>query len=86
MLKQLILKAINNIMVIDKKVGRIYKFFILQTNFFSLKFVGILFVGTAFVRTPFAVSVISLHIVTESSTMLPAHLSFSQLHVVGFQI
>ena len=45
--------------------------------FFSLKFVVNVFISS---------SIISLHVITESSITLVKYLPFSQLHVAGFQI
>ena len=72
-------------MAFNKKASKIYKFFLLKTTFFWLKFVGILFVGKIFVRIYFVISIIPSRI-TELSTILPKYLLFSQLHVAGFQI
>ena len=68
------LTAINNAIVI-KKTSEIWKFFVLQVTFFSLKFVGNVFVS----------SIISSHIITVSSVVLPKYLLFLQLQVAGFQ-
>ena len=67
-------------MVVNKKVSKIKKFFVLQFTFFSLKFVGTVFVGIVFVS-----SIIPSHVITESSIKLAKYFPFSQLHVAGFQ-
>ena len=41
--QKLILTATNNVIVINKNAGKIYKFCVLQVAFFSLKFVIIIF-------------------------------------------
>ena len=43
-----ILTAINNAIEINKNASKIYKFCVLQINFFSLKFVGIVFVPLSY--------------------------------------
>ena len=63
-------------MVINKKASKIYKFFVSQVTFLSLKFIV----------TVFVVSIISSHLTTEWSIILPKDLPFLQLHVAGFQI
>ena len=57
---RVILTAIKHAMVISKKASKIYKFFVLQVTFFSLKLVGKVFVSF----------IISSHVITESSTIL----------------
>ena len=64
----------NNAMVFNKKASR--KFLFHRLFFFSLHFVITVFVS----------SVISSHVITESSIMLAKYLPFSQLRVAGFQI
>ena len=59
-----------------KKVSKIYKLFVIQVTFFSLKFVGMVFV----------VSIISSHVITESSIILAKYLPFLHLSVAEFQI
>ena len=83
-MKQQILTAISNVAVINKRASKIWKFFILQITFFSSKFVGIVFAGTVFVIVHFVVSIILLHVTTESSIMLFAYLPLLQPHVAGF--
>ena len=63
-------------MVINKKASKIYKFCVLQVIFFSLEFVGTVFVS----------SLISSHLITESSIILAEYFPFSQLHAAEFQI
>ena len=74
MKQQQILTAIKNVTIINKKAIEIKKL------------VEVLFVGTVFVETIFIVSIVSSHITTESSIMLPKYLPFLQLHGVGFKI
>ena len=64
-------------MVINKNASEIKKFFVLHIALFSLKFVV-----TAFVSS----SIISLHVITESSTKLAKYFPFLQLYVPGCQI
>ena len=89
-------------MAIRKKVRKISKFSILQATVFLKKFfgtvfvgvvfAGVFFVGTVFVGTDFAgtvlvTSIISAHVFTESTIILPPkYLPFSQVDVPGFQI
>ena len=63
-------------MVINKKVSKIWNFFILQVTFSSLKFFG----------TVFIVFIILSHIIFESSIILTKYLPFLQLDVEGFKI
>ena len=63
-------------MLINKKRQVKQKNFRFTENFFSLKLVRIAFAGTVFVRTVFVVSLISSHLIIESSTILPKYLSF----------
>ena len=58
-------------MLINKKRQVKQKIFRFTENFFSLKLVRIAFAGTVFV-----VSLISSHLIIESSTILPKYLSF----------
>ena len=51
----------------------------LQVAFFSLKFVKIVFVSSSYD------SIISSHVVTESSVILGKSFPLSRLHVAGFQ-
>ena len=62
-------------MIINKMASKMWKFFILQAAFVSLKFIGIVFVG----------SIISSHVTTESSIIPPKYSSFSQVYVLEFQ-
>ena len=55
-------------MVINEKVSNIKKIFVLQDTFFWLKFVGTVFVGNVYL--------ISSHVITELSIILPKYLSF----------
>ena len=50
----------------------------------SLKFVGTVFVSSLYDLA--SASIISSHIITELLKILAKYLSFSQLHVSGFQI
>ena len=59
-------------MAIDENVSKIKKF------------VKVHFVGTVFAGTAFVLSIISLHITTESSIMLATYVPFLELHVAGF--
>ena len=63
-------------MVINKNASKIHRNFVFYSLLFSLKFMG-----TAFVS-----SIISSHVITESSTVLAKYLPFSQLRIAGFQI
>ena len=63
-------------MVIFKIMSKVYKFFVLQVTFISLKFA----------QTVFVSSIILSHVITELSIKLHTYLLFSQLHVSGFQI
>ena len=64
-----------------KKASKIYKYCVLQ--FFLLwKFVRI--VSSLFELTSW--TLISSHLITELSIKLTKYLTFSQLHVAGFQI
>ena len=47
---------------------------------------NIAFVSLKFVITVFISSLISLHVITESSIILAKYLPFLQLHVAGFQM
>ena len=49
-------------------------------------FFWILFVGIDFVEVLFVSSIISSNVIIELSIILPKYLSFSQLHVAGFQV
>ena len=69
----LTLIAINNVMVINKKDNKRYKF------------VKVNFVRKVFVEVFFVVSLVSPHITTESSIIYPTYLPFLQLHVERFQ-
>ena len=64
------LTAINNAMVINKNVSKFL----------------VLFAGTVFVKVVFVLSIISLHVTTESSIILPKYLPCLELHFAGFQI
>ena len=66
-------------MVINKKVSKISKF--VKVVFVGTDFVKVLSVGTVFVA-----SVISSHVMIETSMILPSYLSFLHPHVAGFQI
>ena len=57
---RVILTVIKNAMVISKKASKTCTFFVLQVTFFLLKLVGTLFVS----------SIISSHVITESSIIL----------------
>ena len=57
---RVILTVIKNAMVISKKAIKTCTFFVLQVTFFLLKLVGTLFVS----------SIISSHVITESSIIL----------------
>ena len=63
-----------NAKVINEKDSRMYKF------------VKVDFVRTVFVEVLSVVSIIPLHITTESPIIYPTYLPHSQLHVAGFQI
>ena len=63
-------------MVINKRVSKIYKFLVLLVMFTSLKFSG----------TVFVTSIVSSHIIAESSIILAKYLPFPQVHGAGFQI
>ena len=63
-------------MVTNKKFTKIGKLYVLQVNYFSLKFV----------ETVFVFCIISSQEMTESSIMLAKYLPFLQLHVTVFQI
>ena len=72
-------------MVINKKKQVIYRLFLFfRLHFFSLKFVGTVFVSSSH-DLDFA-SIISLQVITELSMILAKCLSYSQLHVAGFQM
>ena len=73
------LTAINNAIVIIKNASKIQTFCILQVVFFSLKFVGIVFVSLLHD------SVISSHLIAESSIIVAKYFPFLQLDVVVFQ-
>ena len=70
------LTAINNVTVITKSASKIKKFRVLQVSLFSLKFVEIVFVS----------SIISAHIITESSIILAKYSPFLQLCSVELQL
>ena len=55
-----------------------------QQFFLCLTFSSLEFIGTVNVR--FVTSIISLHIVTDSSTMILRYLPFWQIHLLGFQL
>ena len=62
-------------MVINEKANEIYKFFILEVTFFSIKFggtvfVGVVFVGTLYFRIVFVTFIISSQLITESPVIL----------------
>ena len=59
--------------------------FLVKHKFVREHFVGTVFVGTVLVEAPLIMSLISLHITTESPIILSAYLPFSQLHAPGFQ-
>ena len=63
-------------MVNNKKLKKMCKLSFLQVAFLSPKFAVVCFVG----------SIISSQVTTESLIKLPKYSSFSQEHVVGFQI
>ena len=63
-------------MVTNKKFTKIGKLYVLQVNYFSLKFV----------ETVFVFCIISSQEMIESSIMLAKYLPFLQLHVAVFQI
>ena len=69
----------NNL--IETNASKIYKLSILQVPFLSLKFIAIDFSDSC--RT---VSMISSHVIIDSSVVLSKYLPFSQIHVLGFQI
>ena len=50
------------------------------------KFAEVRFAGTVFVGTILVVSTISSHVIIESSVTLSIYLTFSQLHIAGFEI
>ena len=50
------------------------------------KFAEVRFAGTIFVETILVVSTISSHVIIESSVTLSIYLTFSQLHIAGFEI
>ena len=58
-------------MGINKNASKIWKFCVLQADFFLLKLVG----------TVAASSIISSFLITESSIIFAKHLPFLQLHV-----
>ena len=66
------------------------KFCILQVIFFSLKFAGTGFASSSFDLALLfdlaSASIISSHIIAESSIVLAKYFPFSQLQVEGFQI
>ena len=61
-------------MVSNKKTSKIKEIFELP------------FVWTVFVKILYVVSIISSHIITELSVILPTCLAFSQLHIARFQV
>ena len=88
------LTIIDSDAVINKNASKIWKYFILQITFFSLKFAGIVlfeiafvltvFVGAAFAGILLVTSTISSHVITESPVILSKYLPFSEVHVLGF--
>ena len=66
--------------IINKKTNEKYKLCVLQVAFFSLKLDGI-----DFISSPYDFITSSQKIV-ESSTILAKYFSFSQIHLLGFQI
>ena len=71
------LKAINNTMVVNKKISKIWKLFVLQVTFFPLELVENVFVETLFLGIVFVSSIISSKVIPESSIMLAIYLAFS---------
>ena len=69
-------------MVISKNASKIKKFCVLKVAFFSLKFVSSNDLAAA---SSLYDSIISSHVIAESSIILAKYFSFSQLHVAGFQ-
>ena len=61
---------INKDMVINEKANEIYKFFILEVTFFSIKFGGTVFVGTLYFRIVFVTFIILSQLITESPVIL----------------
>ena len=66
---------ILNAIVINKNDSKIYKFCVLQTAFFPLKFVSSSYEF-----------IISSHIIVELSLTLAKYFLFSQLRAEGFQV
>ena len=66
-------------MVITKKASKTQKFFFSQILFFGIAFAFLLFDLNSR-------SIISSHVVTESSIILAKYFRFSQLHASGFRI
>lgn len=96
MKQQWVLTAINTATVINKKTSKLFKFYILQFVFFSLKVVGtvfvettvlvlIVFVGIVFIGTVFVPSIVLLHVITEPLLILSTYFLFWQVHVNEFQ-
>ena len=71
-------------MVINKNASKIQKFCVSHVAFFTLKFIGIVFLSSS--NELVSASIILSHIITEFSVILTKYLTFSQLHVAGFQI
>ena len=65
-------------MVINKNASKIYKFCVLQVVFSSLKLVGTVFVSLSYE------SIISSHVIAQSSIILAKLFPFSQLNVAEF--
>ena len=61
-----------------------YRNFMFYRLFFSLKFVGAVFVFESYKLA--SASIISSHVIAESSIVLPKYIPLLQLHVAGFQI
>ena len=61
-----------------------YRNFVFCRQLFSLQFVVRVFVSPLYDLT--SESIISSHIITESSIVFAKYLPFVQLHVAGFQI
>ena len=71
-IEQWILTDIHNVMVINIKVKVKYRNFVFYKLYFLFKFV-------------YFMSMVSSHVITESSVILAKYLPFSQTHVLGFQ-
>ena len=70
-----------------KTVGRAFVGIVFDgTVFIGTVFVGVVFIRVVIVRTLFEASIILLHVITESLIILPRYLTFSQVHVLGFEI